>query len=145
MIKLIACIDSEFGIGLKGKMPWPTLYADMKYFRRCTLGGTVVVGRKTFDEIGGLPERETIIYRGQKQKIIDLASWKDVWIIGGGEVYMEFIPIADEIHLTRILGESYNCDAFFPAWNPIPEYICENYGFYNEGGISFVIERYVKL
>lgn len=139
MINLIACIDSEFGIGKEGRMPWPRLVADMVHFKKLTLYTTVICGRKTFDEIGSLPNRNTIVYRGQYQEILDLAEDEGVWIIGGGEVYMQFLPVADEIHLTRIVGEAYGCDTFFPAFNPIPDYMCENLGFYNESGVIYTI------
>jgi dihydrofolate reductase len=153
MVKLIACIDSDWGIGKDGSMPWPKLKWDMKYFMEQTINQTVVVGRKTHDIIGDLPGRYTIVYHGQKYEILEMAGTnplssntrQTIWIIGGQQVYETFLPYADEVHLTRILNRVYDCDRFFPKFNPLPQYLCEPIGFYCEDGIEFCIEKYIRI
>jgi dihydrofolate reductase len=145
MIKLIACIDYDWGIGLNGAMPWPKLKWDMKYFREQTINQTVVVGRKTYESLPELPNREIIVYHGNKDLVLKLSSYNDIWIIGGQQVYEEFLPYADEVHLTRILNRVYDCDRFFPKFNPLPQYLCEPIGFYCEDGVEFCIEKYIRI
>ena len=141
MIKIIACIDSEFGIGKNGKMPWPRLKGDMSYFYNKTFGRTIVIGRKTFEEIGELPNRQIIVYKGQLDEILKLAEQDNIWICGGQRVYEDFLPYAKEIHLTRILNKKYGCDTFFPYFNPLKEsFIFNPVGFYAQNDIEYSID-----
>lgn len=129
MIAIIAAVSENNVIGKDSKLPW-RLPADMKYFKTMTRGNVVVMGRKTFQSLGKpLPDRVNIVITRQKsfkeQGVLTASSLqqalntarqfegKDIFIIGGGEIYRQSLDICDRIYLTRI-HEHFNGDAFFP-------------------------------
>jgi dihydrofolate reductase len=104
-------------IGLEGTMPW-RLRQDLQRFKRMTMGGVLVMGRKTFDSIGRpLPGRRTIVVSRQADlsyEGVDVASSPDaalqmggqgpVYVVGGAEIYRQLIDRCDQIYLTRVLS-----------------------------------------
>lgn len=127
MIALVAAMDRNRVIGQDGKMPWH-MPADLKHFRRLTKGHVVVMGRKTYESIGGpLRGRTNVILTRDKQYEAPgcvvahsaaeiLQDERSVFIIGGGEVYRQFLPHADRLYVTRIEAE-FEGDTFFPAFD----------------------------
>lgn len=130
MISLIAAVDRNFGIGKAGNLPF-RLPADLKFFKEQTLGGTVVMGRKTAESIGRpLPNRRNIVL--SRDKGLEMAGFEVVntveealalddsasplWIIGGGEIYSLMLPYAQRIVLTEVSAE-VDCDTFFPRFD----------------------------
>lgn len=125
-MKIIVAVDEGGGIGLDGKLPWH-LPGDLKRFRQLTLGGTVVMGRTTFEGIGRpLPGRQNVVLTRDPawaapgvevarsvEAISELSG--DVWIIGGAQVYAQFQPLVDTIELTRVHG-LHPADAYFPSF-----------------------------
>ena len=104
---------------------------DLKFFKRTTLGHPVIMGRKTWDSIGRpLPGRRNIVITRNPEWHADGAERADslpaalalvrgepkVFVIGGGQVYAEVLPLADELVLTEIDAD-FDGDAFFPAWD----------------------------
>jgi len=122
---VVACTPSGV-IGRDGGMPW-RLKSDLQRFKTMTMGGTLVMGRKTFDTIGRpLPGRETIVltraaaswqvvpqevphlhWADRPARAIALAQQlaKPVFVVGGAEIYRIFWPHCDEIWLTRVLSD----------------------------------------
>ncbi|PAY16393.1 dihydrofolate reductase [Rhodopirellula sp. SM50] len=104
-------------IGLEGTMPW-RLRQDLQRFKRMTMGGVLVMGRKTFDSIGrALPGRRTIVVSRQPDlsyQSVDVASSPDaalqmggqapIYVVGGAEIYRQLIDRCDQIFLTRVLS-----------------------------------------
>lgn len=127
MIKLICAMDLHHGIGLNGKMPWH-FPEDLKHFKILTLNHTVLMGRKTFESIGkALPDRKNIILTHQPEynqpDCITVHSLeealnmdKDLFIIGGQNLFKQTLPIADELYLTEI-HETFEADTFFPQFD----------------------------
>lgn len=127
MIILVAAMGDDRVIGLNGAMPWH-LPAEMKHFRRTTRGQVVVMGRKTYQSIGGpLKGRTNIILTRDDDfaapgcevvhEIADLlADERPLYVIGGAELYRQFLPHADQMILTRI-HQGFAGDTFFPAWD----------------------------
>ncbi len=125
MISFIVAVDKNFLIGKNNALPWPKIPADMKHFRELTLGKTIVMGRKTFESIGSpLKDRENIILTRNLdfhfpnltiyRKVEDvLKKYPNCLVIGGAQLYKEFLPFVDTIHLTMI-EESFVGDIFFP-------------------------------
>lgn len=128
-IKIIAAVDSVGGLGKDNKLVWK-IPSEMRHFIKSTSGKTIVMGRKTFDSIPGkLPNRKIIVLSHSKDKpegadylfnsvkdIIDYANKEglgELWICGGGIVYSEFLPLADEIIISRI-QTTIGADSFFP-------------------------------
>ncbi len=104
---------------------------DLKYFKSVTEGFPVIMGRKTFESLpkGALPNRRNIVITRNKELLFErcemcssmeeaIALCKNetkVFIIGGGSVYREAMPIVDELFLTRVHYKFQGTDTFFPA------------------------------
>ncbi|MGG0308196.1 dihydrofolate reductase [Priestia megaterium] len=135
-ISLIAAISETNQLGYKNGL-LAHLPNDLKYFKKMTEGKIVVMGRNTFESIGHkLPKRTNIIltrdenyqtdedvyvYNSVKDVLHEYKNYGegevDVMIIGGEQVYTEFLPYADTIYLTRIHHTFDNADTFFPKMN----------------------------
>ena len=134
MISLIAAIgkNNELGKGndLIFKMP-----ADMQHFKEITTLHTVLMGRKTFESIGKpLPNRRNVVitrdadYKKDGVEIahslseaLDIIGNNDeeVFVIGGGNLYEQTMPISDKLYITHIEAEDRKADVFFPEIIPI--------------------------
>ena len=136
MICLIAAYAKNKVIGNKGRIPWE-LPSDQQRFKEITLGGLVIMGRRTFEEIykkfgRGLPGRETIVisttqnFTGEGFQTVSSLSAalelakkqfpeKDLFICGGESLYREALSsqIVDKMYLTEIEIEPEG-DTFFP-------------------------------
>jgi len=125
-ITVLAAVGANLVIGRDGDMPWH-LPEDLAHFKATTMGHTMVMGRRTYDAIGrALPGRRTIVITRQEgwqapgvevaHSLADafaLAGPTEVFVIGGGEVYREAMPFADQMMLTEI-EQSPEGDVFFP-------------------------------
>lgn len=132
-IKIIVAYDENRVIGYKGKIPWK-ISEDLKLFKKITMGNTVVMGRITWDSLPKKPlEGRNNIIISNKLKgngfFPDLNSAlteadkfnKDIFIIGGQQIYSALIPFADFILASEVNG-IHEGDAFFPElksdeWN----------------------------
>ncbi len=126
MMKAIAAMSENRVIGLGGRIPWH-LPDDFKWFKRTTMGGVVVMGRKTFESLGRpLPGRENVVVSRTLPEvegvrvvrelggITDAAfPGKDVWVIGGAELYAALLPSCAELFLSEVRG-CFDGDVFFP-------------------------------
>jgi len=143
MLAMIAAVDKNFVIGHTNALPWPHIPADMKHFRETTKGKTVVMGRKTFESIGRpLPNRRNIVLTRDTnfkaegceilystEEILKLSKTEEVFVIGGGAIYKEFLSHADKLYLTFIDAE-FPGDVHFPlqdftGWQKASEKIME--------------------
>ena len=134
-IILIAAMSRMRVIGADEGLPWK-LPGDLAHFRRRTLGKPLILGRKTFESLGGkLPGREMIVLSrggvneseevwsvGSKAKALSLGYERaevlgvgEVCVIGGGEVFGEFLSDADGLVLTWVEGK-FGGDVFFPRF-----------------------------
>ena len=125
MIRIIAAISKNRAIGKDNALLW-RLSSDLKRFRELTTGSAVVMGRKTYESIGRpLPNRRNIIVTRDEsysaegcecfaslESALD-ACGRDCYVIGGGEIYSQAMPLADMLHITLVRGE-FEADAFFP-------------------------------
>lgn len=126
---IVAC-DTQHGIGKNGTLPWPYHPEDMKWFKEHTTGGVVVMGRKTWESIGSkkLSGRINLVisnsvvegnydgvYYGEIQRLLQVIQsdypGKTIWVIGGGGIYRQAIPVCDKLYLTKF-KQSYDCDTF---------------------------------
>ncbi len=129
-INAIVAVDDRWGIGKDGTMPWPHLAEDLQRFKKLTDGAMIVMGKNTWLSLPKrpLPNRENIIVSrtleddyavtisGDPKAI--LAKLKqitesDIWIIGGAEIYRQFLPYCNTVYVTRI-HDDYECDTRFP-------------------------------
>ncbi len=127
MISLIVAMAENRVIGHRGKIPWK-IPGEQKRFRELTLGNTIIMGRKTLEEIGKpLPERKTILISKTRwletEECTTVSSLEEalsmvnpneeVFIAGGGQVYREALPYADRIYLT-LIHQQVEGDTYFP-------------------------------
>ncbi|HLB60057.1 MAG TPA: dihydrofolate reductase [Patescibacteria group bacterium] len=130
MISIIAALDKNRGIGKNNAIPWH-IPEDIKHFKETTMGHPVIMGRKTYESIGHpLSGRVNIVVTRDKNyacaakivysldEAISYAKSKDqkeIFIIGGGELYRQAINRADRLYLT-IIDHAFDVDAYFPEY-----------------------------
>jgi dihydrofolate reductase len=130
---VIAAVARNSAIGKGNALLW-RLPADLQHFKRTTMGAPVVMGRKTWDSLPAafkpLPGRRNLVVTrnaawladgAEAQPSLDaaidsLSGAERVFVIGGGELYAQALPRADEIVLTEIDAE-FDGDTFFPTWD----------------------------
>lgn len=102
-------------IGLDGDMPW-RLSSDLRRFKRLTMGGVLIMGRRTYDSIGRpLPGRRTIVVTRNPEwssagvdsalnpeKALEMAGQDRCFVVGGAEIYRQMLPHCHELWLTRV-------------------------------------------
>ena len=132
MISLVVAAAENNVIGKNNKLLWH-LPNDMKFFKNTTWGMPVIMGRKTYESLGKpLDGRTNIVMtrdedwsaRGTKtasnlEEALNVAAEtdaKEAYIIGGGEIFEQSLPLASRIYLTRVHA-SPEGDAFFPSFN----------------------------
>ncbi|MBP0983425.1 MAG: dihydrofolate reductase [Oscillospiraceae bacterium] len=124
---IILAADCDWAIGKNGGL-LAHIPEDMKYFRETTKNSTVVMGRKTWDSFPKkpLPNRvNCVISRsvkeldgakvfGSVEEFLDYSKSAEsrIFVIGGGEIYRQFLPYCDEALITRIY-ECFDGDVFF--------------------------------
>ncbi|HTH55622.1 MAG TPA: dihydrofolate reductase [Cyclobacteriaceae bacterium] len=134
-ISIIAAVAKNQVIGKGNDLPW-RLPDDMKFFMQTTNGHHVIMGRKNYeslpDKFKPLPNRTNIVVTHQRnyqapgcslvhelRDGIDLArnnGEKELFIIGGAEIYKLALPMTDVLYLTEI-DVALDGDTFFPEWN----------------------------
>lgn len=133
IISLIAAASENNVIGKNNQLPWH-LPVDMKFFKNTTWGMPMIMGRKTFESNGYKPlaGRINIVITKQKdfkaEGVVIVNNWndamfvakdsdcKEVFVIGGGEIYKEVINKADRIYMTRV-HTLIDGDVFFPEFD----------------------------
>lgn len=129
---IIVATSKNNVIGRDGGIPWH-LSADLKRFKSLTTGHPIVMGRRTFESIGRpLPGRRNIVISNSVnaiegcdviKSVDDLLNDKSldgmIFIIGGGEIYKQFLPYAKKVYLTEVDTEITDGDTFFPELNPM--------------------------
>jgi dihydrofolate reductase len=126
MITLIAACSENRVIGKDGTLIWH-IPEDLKRFKKLTLGNPIVMGRKTYESIGKpLPGRTNIILSRDKSlridgclvynkisDILEIFEKNNIFVIGGGEIYKQFLDKADRIELT-LIHKNFDGDTYFP-------------------------------
>lgn len=127
-VSLVVAASTDNVIGRAGGLPW-RLADDLKRFKAITMGKPIVMGRLTHESIGRpLPGRQNIVISAQQgytapgcdtvaspaAAIAAAGAADEVMIIGGGEIYRLFLPVAKRIYLTRVHAELAG-DAYFPV------------------------------
>ncbi|MDR0348696.1 MAG: dihydrofolate reductase [Tannerella sp.] len=160
IISVIAAMDEHGAIGIDQHLLWH-LPNDMKFFKKTTDGHTVVMGRKTFESLpkGALPNRKNIVLTSNPDakyenciichtlqdalKLTD--SEEEVFIIGGGTLYEQVLPVADKLYLTLVHHIVEAADTFFPEidfdeWNEIMKtsYPADDKNPYNHSVLVYV-------
>ncbi len=127
-ISIIVAIAKNRAIGKENKLLWH-ISEDLRRFQKLTTGHTLIMGRNTFLSLpkGALPNRRHIVISDVEGEIfkacemarsaeeaISLAGEADeCFVIGGGMVYAQFLPVAGKLYLTQV-HHSFDADSFFP-------------------------------
>lgn len=130
----VAAMSEGRVLGINGKLPWPTIKEDFKWFRELTLNKTLLVGRKTYDSFGRgyLPKRQIIVASNTENwmkadttiegwfivscgKIVVDETPEDVIIGGGAKIYEQFLHRITEFYITHVSGK-YEGDTFMPPF-----------------------------
>ena len=135
MTALIVARSINNVIGKNGAIPW-NIPGEQKQFRELTSGNVVVMGRKTYEEIGRpLPNRKTIVvsksttFEGENLKSVSsvkeaislASSWaknQNIYFAGGYGIYKEALPLVDVMYITEVKITVEKGDVFFPDFNP---------------------------
>ncbi len=155
-ISMIAAIGKNRELGKNNDLIWH-FKDDMKFFRETTTGNTVVMGRKTFESLPhALPNRRNVVITSNKNysaqgaevacsvsEALELTKNDNVFIIGGGKIYSEFLKYADKLYLTEIDAECEDADTFFPEFNK-DDYTQEKLTDFEVNGIHFSHVLYTK-
>lgn len=129
-ISMIAAIGRNNELGKGNDLIWH-FREDMKFFKEATTGNTVIMGRKTFESLPhALPNRRNIVITSNPDYDVDgaevaagiddaleLAKGDNIFIIGGGKIYSEFLPLADTLYLTEIDADCTDADVYFPSFD----------------------------
>lgn len=158
MISIIAAIASNHAIGKDNQLLWH-LSDDLKRFRELTWGKTVIMGRNTWLSLPRrpLPGRRNIVLTDRPgeceegcimvnniESALQLTSPdEEVFIIGGGSVYRQFMPLAHQLYITRI-NQPFDADTFFPEISPDQWELTEHSDWYPapEGSFMYRFEKY---
>lgn len=121
MIYLIVAVSNNHVIGRNNGLPW-RIPLDMRWFKMNTWGGTVIMGRKTFEACGPLPGRRNIVISRRPKPDVDVEWYnhldvamrnvKDGYIIGGADLYVTSLKYVDAMIVTRVEQDVYG-DVFF--------------------------------
>ena len=146
--KAIAAMAQNRVIGRENKLPWH-LPEELKWFKKMTLNQVVIMGRKTFESLGKpLPNRETIVISrrggsypgvrtvGSLEEISREGDGREFFVIGGGEVFRDALPLCSDLYLTVVKREVEG-DVFFPPF----EHLFDLAGTIQENN-DFVIQHY---
>lgn len=133
IVSLIAALDEASGIGWQGGLPW-RLPADLRRFKRLTMGHHLICGRKTYQSIGRpLPGRTMIVVTRQEDfqapgcevvhslddalALADANGEAEAFIIGGAALYAAALPRAQRMYLTHVHAV-LPADVYFPQFEP---------------------------
>lgn len=152
-ISIIVALAKNMVIGGQNQLLW-RIPEDLKRFRKLTTGHPIIIGRKTHQSIGRvLPDRPNIVITRENIEIPDCIvchsieealekakalDSKEIFIIGGAQIYKETISLADRLYLT-LVDKEFAGDAYFPNYSMFTKKIFEEKGAYEELKYSFLI------
>ncbi|MBP6304740.1 MAG: dihydrofolate reductase [Giesbergeria sp.] len=160
-IALIYARAANGTIGKGGTMPWH-LPEDLAHFKRLTSGCPVIMGRKTWDSLPArfrpLPGRRNIVITRQAdwsengaQRASSLAEALQlceqdapatVWVMGGGQIYAQALPLADRVEVTEI-AQDFAGDTFAPVLGE-QWHAAARQDHVGAGGLAFSFVRYQR-
>lgn len=159
-ISIIVAIASNFAIGKNNDLLWH-ISKDLKRFKKLTQGHFIVMGKKTYYSLPVRPlkNRTNMVITDIKGEVIDnclmaysiedaidkMDTQDENFIIGGGSIYTQFMPLANKIYLTRV-NKEYEADTFFPEfslndWKLIEKQIVEDDP---QNDFSYSFETYIR-
>lgn len=128
MVNIIVAVADNGAIGKDNSLLWH-IREDLKYFKKVTMGCPVIMGRRTFESIGRpLPGRQNIVVSksgthalpegvlpaGSLEEAVSKAEGDEMFVIGGGQIYRQALPLADRLYVTEVHVTVQDADTFFP-------------------------------
>ena len=140
-MKAIVAIAENRAIGINGKLPWPSIKEDFKWFKEFTSDKTLVIGKNTFDTLPLLKNRECLVLvredelmiansnryivnhnsmTGQLITMVDLELYNQfkreyLIVAGGAKTYIKLLPYITEFYVTHVNG-NYDGDTYMPPF-----------------------------
>lgn len=156
-VSMIAAIGKNNELGKGNDLIWH-FRDDMKFFRTTTTGSTVIMGRKTFDSLpGALPNRRNIVitrnadFHADNVEVVSsvdealrISSDDNVFVIGGGKIYEEFLKYADKLYLTEIEADCDDAEIYFPEFDKA-KWKKELIQSYEDSGVKFSHVLYTRV
>jgi dihydrofolate reductase len=155
-LSLITAFDLNYLIGNDNHLPW-RISEDLQHFRSITMGHTVVMGKNTWISLGKPLEGRTniilthdtdyqipgcLVYNSVEQ-VINGTQDDEVFIIGGSEVFKQFLPFANKMYITRI-QHSFTGNKYFPPVN-WQDWVMDSYELMKtQSGIDLAFEIWLK-
>lgn len=160
-ISIVVAVDEQNAIGRNGDLLCH-LPNDLKHFKNITSGHTVVMGRRTYESLpkGALPNRtnvvvtsdkpenypDCIVVRSLEEAFENAPTDKEIFIIGGGQLYRSSLEFTDKLYLTRIHHTFEDADTFFPKinfeeWELIEK---EEYKADEKHTFDYTFEEYIR-
>lgn len=154
MFSLIVAVGKNGEVGRGNKLLWD-IPEDMQWFKDNTIGRNIIMGRKTYESIGRpLPNRNNIVLTRDKEFVsegvevihdpFDLDLSKDYVVIGGSQVYREYMNHVTELFISRVHSEFPLADSFFPEINYGKLVLVYYSKIVTKTGIPLTFERYRK-
>ena len=161
MISIIVAVSEDWGIGKDNELLWH-IPEDLKRFKKLTSGNTVIMGKKTWESLPRrpLPGRENIVLTDVPHECIDCSvtaysledalskceNGEEIFVIGGGSVYRQFMPIADRLYITHVHRKA-PADVYFPKidlkiWKVVEK---EEFNGSENDGISYTYIIYERI
>jgi dihydrofolate reductase len=128
MISIIVAVSEDWGIGKNNELLW-RIPEDLKRFKRLTSGNAIIMGKRTWESLPSrpLPNRKNIVLTDIPHEIIEGSvtaysiedalskcdSDSEIFIIGGGSIYRQFLPLADRLYITHVHSNA-PADVYFP-------------------------------
>src|SRR5699024_10509267 len=158
-MKIILAVDENFAIGKDNKLLFH-ISEDLKHFKKTTLNSIVIMGRKTYESMGGaLPKRDNLIltrnkdYKADDAKVFtdkeDLLNYvknnpdKEAFVIGGGEIVNIFLDDCDEAIITKVMEKVEDADTYLHNFDKDPDFdLVEESDIKVEDGVKFIYVRY---
>lgn len=138
-MNLIAAADKNWAIGKSGR-ELVDIPEDKKLFREETMGKVIVMGRKTFESLPGaaalsgrvnivltrnesFKPKNVLVFHSMEELLQELNKYssEDIYIIGGGSVYSQFLEMCNVAHITRV-DYDYDADTYFPDLDNMSEW-----------------------
>jgi dihydrofolate reductase len=160
MISIIVAVSEDWGIGKDNELLW-NISEDMKRFKRLTSGNTILMGKRTWESLPRkpLPGRKNIVLTDNPEELVEGAvtaysiddamskcsKEEEVFIIGGGSIYRQFMPLADKLYITHVHKKT-PADIYFPeidlnTWEAVEK---EDYGISETNPVAYSYVIYTR-
>ncbi|PIE84659.1 MAG: hypothetical protein CSA07_00950 [Bacteroidia bacterium] len=159
-IILVAVVAEGNAIG-RGNGLLAHLPEDLAHFKALTMGGHMVMGRRTYESIGRpLPGRTSVVMSRTHRlealpRLVQVSSWEEalrvcpadapVYVVGGAQIYALAMPRATRLVITRLHSAFPDADAFFPEWQAAEWRLAEQSPrMASRVGLEYTIEEYIR-